>query len=100
MLYGICGILHDSDSIGYENHGNYCDDKYNMSKHQLLTQLFPSPSPASQTCSLPQAMNAVQQCSVTMVRMEDLLSQIAANSTCTPTPTSPSQRFTIVASLV
>jgi hypothetical protein len=79
-----------------------------MSQQQLPNQLplFLSPIPASQNCSLPLAMNAVQPSSVTMVRTEDLLSRIAANSTRTPTPSSQllthtptrtSQLFTIVA---
>ena len=98
MLHGICGILHDPNNITYQNHCNYCDAKYNMSQHQLPTQslLFSSLIPACQTCSLPSAMNAVQPCSVTMVRTEVLLPQITENSTRTPTPTG--QLFTIAAS--
>ncbi len=71
LLQGVCGILHDPDSITYHNCCNFCDTKFSMSQHQLPPHqvVIPSQIPAPQNCEFPTI-------------------QVAPNSICTPTPTS------------
>ena len=71
LLHGVCGILHDPDSITYHNHCNFCDTKFSNSQNQLPPHqaVIPSRIPAPQNCEFPTI-------------------QVATSSIRTPTPTS------------
>jgi len=71
LLHGVCGILHNPDSITYHNRCNFCDTKFSKSQHQLPPHqvVIPSQIPAPHNCEFPTI-------------------QVATNSIRTPTPTS------------
>jgi hypothetical protein len=56
LLHGICGILHDPDSVTYYNRCNFCDTKFSNSQNQLPPHqaVIPSQIPAPQNCDFQQ----------------------------------------------
>jgi hypothetical protein len=55
LLHGVCGILHNPDSITYHNRYNFCDTELSKSQHQLPPHqvVIPSQIPAPQNCEFP-----------------------------------------------
>jgi len=94
LLHGICGILHDPDSVTYYNRCNFCDTKFSNSQNQLPPHqaVIPSPIPAPQNCEFQPI-----QVATSSIRTTTPTSQLSFSGTPitnsqlltrTPTPTS------------
>jgi hypothetical protein len=89
VLYMDHGVLHDPDSITYQNHCNFCDNKYFSSKRIPSNQaalLTPNPSNVM-THQGRHTTQFIQISSMAVMNSEDLIVKLLDDSSQAPTPT-------------